>query len=61
MDIRDDRINYYINFTGESKYTFFYLMRAVTRGEFIHAPVVAEAMYDGEYYSASGGGKVKVE
>jgi hypothetical protein len=29
-------------------------------GEFVYALVVAEAMYDGDYYSASGGGKIKV-
>ena len=60
VDIRDDRINYYVNFTGDREKTFYYLVRAVTRGEFIYAPIVGEAMYDGDYYSASGGGKVKV-
>ncbi len=60
VDIRDDRINYYVNFVGERRQTFYYLMRAVTQGEFVYAPVVAEAMYDGDYYSASGGGRIKV-
>jgi len=60
IDIRDDRINYYVNFYRERRQTFYYLMRAVTQGEFVYAPVVAEAMYDGDYYSASGGGKIKV-
>jgi alpha-2-macroglobulin len=60
VDIRDDRINYYVNFTGDRRQTFYYLMRAVTQGEFVYAPVVAEAMYDGDYYSASGGGKIKI-
>jgi uncharacterized protein YfaS (alpha-2-macroglobulin family) len=36
------------------------MVRAVTAGTFRYAPVVAEAMYDGNYYSASGAGKVLV-
>lgn len=60
IDIRDDRINYYINFSRDRQQTYYYLMRAVTQGEFVYAPIVAEAMYDGNYYSASGGRKVKV-
>jgi uncharacterized protein YfaS (alpha-2-macroglobulin family) len=61
LDIRDDRINYYTNFYYHDRSkTFYYLARAVTRGEFNYAPIVGEAMYDGDYYSASGGGKVRI-
>ncbi len=61
FDIRDDRINYYLNFTDESKTkTFYYLVRAVTKGDFNYAPVAAEAMYDENYYSASGGGIIHI-
>jgi hypothetical protein len=61
VDIRDDRINYYANFEDESREKiFYYLVRAVTRGEFNYAPIVGEAMYNGDYYSASGGGKVRI-
>ncbi len=60
VDIRDDRINYYFNFDGGRQKTFYYLVRAVSRGEFQYAPIVAEAMYDGNFYSASGGGKVRI-
>jgi uncharacterized protein YfaS (alpha-2-macroglobulin family) len=61
VDIRDDRINYYTNFRYNNRaQTFYYLVRAVTKGEFNYAAVAAEAMYDGNYYSASGGGKVRV-
>lgn len=55
LDIRDDRINLYTSFRFDRQQTFFYLVRAVSQGEFNYAPVVAEAMYDGNYYSASGG------
>jgi alpha-2-macroglobulin len=60
MDIRDDRVNFYTNFQYNKEQTFYYAVRAVTQGEFIYAPVVAEAMYDGEYYSANGKTTVSV-
>jgi hypothetical protein len=60
MDVRDDRINFYTSIYSTRTQVFYYVVRAVTAGEFQYAPVVAEAMYNGEYYSASGQGKVKV-
>ena len=60
LDIRDDRMNLYTSFKGRKQQVFYYLVRAVTQGDFVHAPVVAEAMYDANYYSASGAGKVRV-
>jgi len=61
LDIRDDRINFYTSFRGGRREAqFYYLVRAVTRGTFHCAPIVAEAMYDADYYSASGGGILRV-
>jgi uncharacterized protein YfaS (alpha-2-macroglobulin family) len=60
MDIRDDRMNIYTSFSGSRTRTFYYMVRAVTAGVHQYAPVVAEAMYDADYYSASGGGKVRI-
>ena len=60
VDIRDDRINYYTNFNDTRERKFFYLVRAVSKGEFQYAPIAAEAMYDANYYSASGRGVLKV-
>ena len=60
VDIRDDRINYYTNFNGTRQRIFYYLVRAVSKGEFQYAPITAEAMYDGNYYSGSGRGVLKV-
>ncbi len=60
VDLRDDRINYYTSFAGQRQQVFFYMVRAVTRGEFQYPPVVAEAMYDANYYSASGQAKLRV-
>ncbi len=61
MDIRDDRINLYTAFRGgKRQQVFYYAVRAVTAGDFVYPPVVAEAMYDGRYSSTSGLGKVKI-
>ena len=60
VDIRDDRINYYTNFKDTRERKFFYLVRAVSKGDFQYAPIAAEAMYDANYYSASGRGVLKV-
>jgi len=61
IDIRDDRINMYTGFRGNGRQVvFYYAVRAVTQGTFDYAPIVAEAMYDGNYYSASGGGTMKI-
>jgi uncharacterized protein YfaS (alpha-2-macroglobulin family) len=61
MDIRDDRINIYTGILGGTRQqTFYYMVRAITPGVFQYAPVVAEAMYDAEYYSASGQGIARI-
>lgn len=61
MDIRDDRLNIYTSFSGgHRQQVFYYAVRAVSPGEFQYPPVVAEAMYNPYYYSASGEGKLRV-
>ncbi|CAH0995922.1 Alpha-2-macroglobulin [Emticicia aquatica] len=60
FDIRDDRINFYTTADASEK-TFYYLVRVVSRGKFVLGPVAADAMYNGDYRSYSGGGKVIVE
>ena len=58
-DIRDDRINIYATVTAKPKY-FYYQVRAVSPGTFQMGPVSADAMYNAEYHSYSGGGVVRV-
>ena len=60
FDIRDDRINYFTSANAKPK-SFYYLVRAVSKGKFRMGPVSADAMYNGEYRSYSGGGVVVVE
>ncbi len=60
FDIRDDRINFFTNLSGKPQ-TFYYLVRAVSKGKFQMGPVSADAMYRGEYRSYSGGGVAVVE
>ncbi|WP_394994889.1 alpha-2-macroglobulin [Emticicia sp.] len=60
FDIRDDRINFYTTADATEK-TFYYLVRVVSRGKFILGPVAADAMYNGDYRSYSGGSKIVVE
>lgn len=59
FDIRDDRINVFTDVSRSTK-TFYYMVRAVSKGEFQMGPVGADAMYNGEYHSYHGGGTVKV-
>lgn len=62
-DIRDDRINifddiYHYN-DGRSQ-DYYYVVRAVSPGVYKMGPVGADAMYNGEYHSYSGGGWIKI-
>lgn len=59
-DYRDDRMNLYV--TAESKpRTYYYVVRAVSRGTFVHAPIAADAMYDASMRSYHGGGTVRIQ
>jgi uncharacterized protein YfaS (alpha-2-macroglobulin family) len=59
-DIRDDRINLFTAARGEEQ-TFYYVVRAVSKGTFKMGPVSADAMYNGEYHSQNGAGEITVE
>ncbi|MBU1693328.1 MAG: hypothetical protein KKC51_05125, partial [Verrucomicrobia bacterium] len=57
---RDDRMLF---FTGSirGRHVFYYSMRAVTPGEFIVPPSVAECMYDPALRSINGRGRIRIE
>lgn len=59
MDVRDDRINLFVDL-GKSSQTYYYAVRAVSQGTFVMGPVMADAMYNGEYHSYNGGGVIHV-
>lgn len=59
QDIRDDRISFFTTASGQTR-TFYYMVRAVSSGTFTQGPVGADAMYNGQYYSYSGSGKVVI-
>jgi alpha-2-macroglobulin len=60
FDIRDDRINFFTDANATNK-SFYYLVRAVSKGKFTRGPVSADAMYNGEYRSYNGAGIVTVQ
>ncbi len=60
LDIRDDRIHFFTTADKNEK-TFYYQVRAVSKGKFVTGPAAADAMYQGEYRSYAGGGRITVE
>lgn len=59
VDIRDDRIHIFCEATGKVK-NYYYMVRAVSLGEFQMGAIAAEAMYADEYHSYSGARKIKI-
>lgn len=59
IDIRDDRIILFTNFTKKEK-SYYYLVRATNKGVFKTAPIGAESMYNPMYHSYNGGMDVVV-
>jgi uncharacterized protein YfaS (alpha-2-macroglobulin family) len=60
FDIRDDRINLFTSVNANTK-SYYYVVRAVSKGSFIMGPVSADAMYNGEYHSYNGAGMIRVK
>jgi uncharacterized protein YfaS (alpha-2-macroglobulin family) len=61
MDVRDDRINYFMDLQAARSETLYYMCRAVSKGRFILGPVQADAMYDGSIHSYYGKGVLVVQ
>jgi len=60
LDVRDDRINFFVNIGHYKPQTYYYAVRAVSPGNYKMGPVSADAMYNGEYHSYNGAGVVRV-
>ena len=61
MDIRDDRLILFTNLYAGKTYDFYYMLRVINKGEFQLPVIAAEAMYDREFHSFNGAGKIIVE
>ena len=59
VDIRDDRLVLFLD-TKKGTEHYRYIIRAVTKGDFVLPAVKAEAMYDPTVFSVSGQGRVQV-
>ncbi len=59
VDIRDDRLVLFLNTKSGTEH-YRYIVRAVTKGDFVLPAVKAEAMYDPTVFSISGQGRVQV-
>lgn len=59
VDIRDDKIHIFCEASGTVK-NYYYLVRAVSVGEFQMGALAAEAMYAAEYHSYFGATKVSI-
>ena len=61
MDIRDDRLLLFTNLVSNKTTEFYYMLRVVNKGQFEMPVIAGEAMYDREFHSYNGAGKVTVE
>jgi uncharacterized repeat protein (TIGR01451 family) len=61
LDVRDDRIHFFVDLRFYKPQMYYYAVRAVSPGIYKMGPVSADAMYNGEYHSYNGAGIVKVE
>ena len=60
LDVRDDRIHFFVDARIYRKQNYYYAVRAVSPGIYKMGPVSADAMYNGEYHSYNGAGVIKV-
>lgn len=61
-DIRDDRVNIFLDAPGYTGNYFFYIpIKVVTKGKFILPPTTAQAMYNPEFYAILPQGYINIE
>jgi uncharacterized repeat protein (TIGR01451 family) len=60
LDVRDDRIHFFVDLTYYKPQTYYYAVRAVSPGNYKMGPVNADAMYNGEYHSYNGARIIRV-
>jgi uncharacterized protein YfaS (alpha-2-macroglobulin family) len=60
LDVRDDRINFFVDLNRYEPQKYYYAVRAVSPGIYKMGPISADAMYNGEYHSYNGAGTIRV-
>ncbi|HEV8285652.1 MAG TPA: MG2 domain-containing protein [Chitinophagaceae bacterium] len=60
LDVRDDRIHFFVDIHGYRPKFYYYAVRVVSPGNYKMGPVSADAMYNGEYHSYNGAGVIRV-
>ncbi|MDX9971591.1 MAG: MG2 domain-containing protein [FCB group bacterium] len=53
LDVRDDRMVAAFDTLAQGTHRFYYVVRAVTPGQFQHPPIAAECMYDASFRALS--------
>lgn len=61
LEVRDDRVVIAFEKLGSGEHHFYYLVRAVTPGEFEHPAAAAECMYDPVVRGKTANGRVTVD
>ena len=61
IDIRDDRFLMFTDLPSTNEIHYRYIVRAVTKGDFILPAISATCMYDPTIVSVSGQGKIQVK
>ncbi|HEY8396658.1 MAG TPA: MG2 domain-containing protein, partial [Flavihumibacter sp.] len=59
LDLRDDRIHLFVD-ADRAKQVYYYAVRAVSPGVYQQGPVSADAMYNSDYHSYHGAGKITI-
>lgn len=59
IDIRDDRVLMFTSAGGQAK-NYYYMVRAVSPGDYQLGPVQADAMYNGAFHSYNGAGTITI-
>jgi uncharacterized protein YfaS (alpha-2-macroglobulin family) len=59
VDMRDDRLLLFLSASDTERH-YYYIVRAVTAGQFALPPVTAECMYDPDIRSTHGGGRLEI-
>jgi hypothetical protein len=60
VNLRNDRVELFADWLHPGVFEYEFLVRATTRGDFIHPPARVEQMYSPEVYGQTAGGRIKI-